>query len=497
MNYDIKLYAHGVPKGQCSWGVGNLDGNYIDTFYGRKSSVPTQMFVEIRQFGSSVYSYYTYFVGNTSDYSGRSGGYFALTLRINYYYADIQNIYNLLDAAFKKFIIGSVINTVSSVFKYGISDFLQVDDNLKALEQEIYKYLMQFSSDSDFVPLNGFKVNGQDETATLNLLECDVKVIAKHIKNYSSIAISPHYPSSREQQIIKGMNDRINAVTTQAQKEIAIVKQERERDIQNIKKQYKDADKIIENLQETNNKANEEIKRLGNTVNELTKKAEDNEKYKTKFEESQRKLEKSNAIISKVYDSISGAEVLRMPANMSHDHKLRRGSKPNEENDRFSFIKIVRGIHPFTDFFVMIVLLGIVGFTLPKSCAGSEDSSKELLAANERIEQLEKQIKSIQNINKDLTSNTGDIDTLRRKFPNAQIDITGISENKPMRYGNTYSVSLKNVNVNELGGKWESNDFEISNGKLKPKHIGICKISYVVNGEVFVSKEIAVDTVSE
>lgn len=477
MSYNIKLYVHGVPKGQCSWGVEKFDGNYIDTFYGRKSSVPTQMLVEIRQFGSFVYSYYTYFVGNTSDNSGRTGGYFALTLRINYYYADIQNIYNLLDAAFNKFIIGPVINTASGVFKYAISDFLQVDTNLKALDQEINKYLMQFSSDSDFVSLNGFKVNGQNEIEKLNLLECDVKAVDKHIRNYSSIAISPYYPSSHEQQIINDMNAKINDVTTRAQQQIGAAHTRAQQEIKN---------------------ANKEINRLEGIVNELKQKVKNYEIYKKKFEDSQGQL---NAIRSMVCDDFSGsggiAEVHRTPSNTSHDHGHRGGPKSNEENEGFSFTKIVRGMHPFTDLFVIIVLLGIVCFTLPKSCVGRENSSKELLAA---IGQLEKQLEDIQNENKNFTTSPDGIDVndntveayqsaLRKRFPNAKIDVAGIDENKPMRYGSadTYTVSLKNVE-GELGGKWESNDFEISNGKLKPKHTGDCEISYIVNGEVLVSR---------
>lgn len=105
-----------MPNGQGTWGVENFDTNYIETFYGRKSNVPVQMFVEVRRFASSTYCYYTYFrIGNVYDNTGRAGSYFALTIRINYYYADIQNIYNLLDAAYNKFIIGSIVDVNEGV----------------------------------------------------------------------------------------------------------------------------------------------------------------------------------------------------------------------------------------------------------------------------------------------------------------------------------------------------------------------------------------------
>ena len=530
MNYEIKLYAHGVPKGQSSWGVEKSDNNYIDSFYGRKSNVPANMLVEVRQFGSVTNCYYTYYVGNTSDNSGRTGGYLALTLRINYYYADIQNIYNLLEAAFNKFMVGSIVTVSNGGIKYLVADFVQADATLKALEQELNKYLMQFSSNSDFVSLSGFKANGQNEAATLNLIECDTKVVANHVKNYSSISVSPYHPSSREQKIMNEMKAKVNEATTQAQqqiteaqqnaqrdvntirtqaqKEIAAAQHDKETGIQAIRNEYKDADKTISGLRRDLDKANKEIVRLSGVVNELNLKVQNAEAYKRKFDESQKQLEKANTVLAKVRDNLSGlsgiAELLGMPSSSSHGCTHGGDSRPKEEKDGFSFMKIVRGIHPFTDFFVMIALLGIVGFTLPKSCEGVQGSSTELIAANERIKQLEKQLEELQSgatggsvAASGIETGAGIVEehqpTLAERFPNARIDVAGISAQKPMKYGSadTYTVSLKNVE-GDLGGDWESSDFAIYNGNLTPKHAGACKISYVVNGVVLVTRTITV-----
>ena len=113
---NIKLYAHGVPNGQDIWGNPGADIQYIEAFYGRRSSIPSQVFLEIMKFDGEIYSYYTYFrYGNFQEKEGRSGGYFALTLRVNYYYVDIQNIYNLLEASFNKY------TKVSQVNKYQLA----------------------------------------------------------------------------------------------------------------------------------------------------------------------------------------------------------------------------------------------------------------------------------------------------------------------------------------------------------------------------------------
>lgn len=311
MNYDIKLYVHGVPNGQGTWGVENFDTNYIETFYGRKSNVPVQMFVEVRRFASSTYCYYTYFrIGNVYDNTGRAGSYFALTIRINYYYADIQNIYNLLDAAYNKFIIGSIVDVNEGVIKYLITDFVQENITLKSLEQEINKYLMQFSSDSDFIPLSGFKVNGQSEPASVNLLECDARIIASHVKNNGSISISSLHPSTRIQQVIQEMTAKVNAVNAQAQKQISEAQQNAQRDvnaareqaqqdvaaaihdkeagIMAIRKEYKDADKTINSLRAEIDKANKEIASLCESKKELNQRLQKAEAYKNKYDEAKR-----------------------------------------------------------------------------------------------------------------------------------------------------------------------------------------------------------------
>lgn len=507
MNYEIKLYAHGVPKGQGLWCVENLDSNYIDSFYGRKSNVPAHMLVEVRQFASTSNCYYTYFVGNTCDKDGRTGGYFALTLRINYYYADIRNIYNLLDAAFNKFIVGPIVTITNGGVRYLISDFSQADDNLKALELEINKYLMQFSSDSDFVSLNGFKANSQSEAAQLNLLECEAKTVANHVKNHGMISVSPHYLSNREQQMVQRMNEintsaqqqinaaekkaqlDIEAMRTQAQNEIETAQHEKEAGIQTIRNEYKEADETINSLRKALEKANNEIVRLKGKVNNCIELIKNAEAYKTKFEHSQEEAKKANDLLQKIRESLSGLngiyEILGMNFASSKNGKANEDD-PEQKKwvNKLSFMKIIRDIHPFVDFFVMIILLCVIGFSFPKS---DDSLSMESQVANGRITQPEKQLK--EDNKKDVVDNPynagegfgeNNQSSFAERFPNARIDIAEISSSKPMKYGNAvfYTVSLMNA-TEDLDGEWESKDFSIDNGKIKPNHAGKCKISYV------------------
>lgn len=522
MNYEIKLYAHGVPRGQGTWGVGDFDVNYIETFYGRKSNVPVQMIVEVRQFNSSTFCYYTYLrIDNICDKTGRTGSYFALTLRINYYYADIQNIYNLLDAAYNKFIVGSIVGVNGGVTKYLVTDFSQADTTLKSLEQELNKYLMQFSSDSDFIPLSGFSVKGQCEPVTINLLECDSKIIVSHVKNNGSISVSPLHPSVRVQQIIQEMTEKVNAANAQAQKQISEVQQNAQRDvnaardqaqqdvaaamrdkeagIMAIRKEYKDADKTISSLRKEIDKANKEIASLCESKKELNQKLQKVEVYKNKYDEAKKDLDNKNECLVKigeVYSELRAILEVKGKNTRPYEDEDRRSEKPQREEKSLSWVEIMRRLHPFTSFVFQgaIILLLIIIIFLPNSC-----SDKNTTYTEGGVSDSDVSLRS--DVSKTSNNSIDGFQTIVQEFrpslkeilSRIEIDIVGINPRKMMKYekGKSYMVSLKVVEEG-LDGKWVSNDFDISDNHITPKESGQCTISYVVGNDTLVTRTINV-----
>lgn len=516
MNYDIKLYVHGVPNGQGTWGVENFDTNYIETFYGRKSNVPVQMFVEVRRFASSTYCYYTYFrIGNVYDNTGRAGSYFALTIRVNYYYADIQNIYNLLDAAYNKFIIGSIVDVNEGVIKYLITDFVQEDITLKSLEQEINKYLMQFSSDSDFIPLSGFKVNGQSEPASVNLLECDARIIASHVKNNGSISISSLHPSTRIQQVIQEMTAKVNAVNAQAQKQISEAQQNAQRDvnaareqaqqdvaaaihdkeagIMAIRKEYKDADKTINSLRAEIDKANKEIASLCESKKELNQRLQKAEAYKNKYDEAKKDLDNKNECLTKigeVYSVLSAKSEVKAKNPKLHDVEDKRSEILEKEGKGLLLIKLIHKLHPYL-IIIPLLLIILVNTCSDKNAvhAGAEvsdskvDSKSDLFPIGKDDFVEESSESNMFKVNEQAPQRS-----LKEVFPNAKIDIADINPQKPMKYGNgkSYTVSLR------LNGEWVSNDFNISDNHITPKESGECTIAYIVGNDTLVTRTINV-----
>lgn len=378
MKYEIKLYAHGVTNGQSTWGVENFDSSHIQTFY-RGTGVSPQMFVETLQFGSSTYCYYTYMrTDNICDNNGRTGSYFAFTLRINYYYADIQNVYNLLDAAYNKFAVGTIIDINGVVSKYLIADFAQADNFLKKLESELINYLMQFSSDSDFVPLSGFKANGHKTAViNINLLECGVRAIANHIKNNGSISVSPLHQSSREQSIIKEMNDK----ETKALKQIADVRQKAEQDIQAVKDEYKDVEQERNMLRSQNDKITKEKNNLMIQLDEAKSERKNAQTYKAQLETLQKTSDKNTKILADITKLVSESNGIYERHGTSHIQPTGYGEREHGERKHkgrlFGAMSFIKKIHPLTDFIVMAVLLGVIGGTLSKSYGNMNNSTQQ------------------------------------------------------------------------------------------------------------------------
>lgn len=520
MAYNIKLFVHGVPNGQDVWGSLGADAKYIEAFYGRKSNVASQMILEVMQFGGETNAYYTYFYFSDKiqdKINNRLGGYFALTLRINYYYADIQNIYNLLEAAFNKYIIGSVLEyTAGGGCRFKVTQFNQVNDNLKALEKELEHYLMQFSSNTDFVSLGGFKSNGQNECGTINLLEAAPNVVSSHVKSTGKISVSSLHPTSKEQQIINKMNSEVQAANSNAQQQIAAAQQkaqqdiqaaqrEKEQGIQAVKNEYKDADKTISQLRAQIDKNNKEISRLSTQVNELNTKWQNAQAYKTHYEESQKKLEKTEKLISEIKKNLSGlsgiSELLGISSVGTNIYGGRQGGGRKPEEHSNGFASFIKKIHPFMDFFVMIILLLIIGVTLPKSCNSKDNNfvGFSLFGSDKKVDdQKEKeQLAELQestevpDVEEVQTVSEQSQPSLKERFPNAKIDVSGISNTNPMKAGFSYKVSLLNVE-GDLKGEWVSNDFDIYNEQVTPKKDGSCTLLYIVNGDTLVTRTISV-----
>lgn len=465
MSYNIKLYVHGVPNGQDIWGNPSVDKIYIESFY-RLDVCPPQLLLEVKQFESEMNSYYTYLSYGTLDSSGRPGGYFALTLRVNYYYRDIKNIYNLLEAAFNKFIIGNILEkNTNGVYKFKVSAFKEVDDSLKSLEKELQNYLMQFSRNEDFVKLDGFNHASADR-GKICLLDAVPDVVEKYVRSKGSISVSPQYQSSKDRQFEATKKQEIeNAVNVKDQ------------EITSIRSKCETADSENKQLRSKVKELDEEIDRLRKIEIQLGEKlqeAESSKKESDKENDDYRKMKSLLDDISQYAMSLGvGGKQDRSPKGHKRDD--------NDSHKTDSVWRVIHKIHPITELVVMAILMVIIGFSLPKCHFGVGN----LKGTNIGMPPAEQEYgeDTIPPAAPEI-SNPVELKPLTDSWPKAKIDIEGISHQRPMQYDgySSYTISLIGVDSDQINGRWESDDFDIvDDNKIKPKRKGQCTIRYVVD----------------
>lgn len=471
--YQIKLYAHGVLNGQKVWGNPGADASYIDAFYGRQFSVDKQLLLEIKRFGGERYSYYTYSrKGNYQEKSGRFGGYFALTLRINYYYADIQNLYGLLDAAFNKYILGTILEQTKNGYRFLVSQFDSVDEILRSLEDELRNYLMKFSSDSDFVSLENFTTNAQDEPGTVNFLEASSSIVANHVKSKGNLSVSSLYPSPNERQLIKTMeagvkaaNDDAQQRITEAQKQAADKVEEVRKETEKLRETYKNADATITNLTSQLNSVKQQNKNLSGELEKKKSELTEANLYKSKYETAKSELKNTNEILQAVKNVLNNL-------NDVFDAKYPSQKRNVKENSNATAVNI------YTKYYrhiVLLLLISILAITIFRGRNYEVDSENagELKQKTEEIAQLKQQLSD-----KCAESNNlkGVIENLKNEL---RIDVAEISDTKPMTTSGSYTVSITLKDNTKL----QTEDFTINErNKYIPNKTGSCTLKYTVNG---------------
>lgn len=248
---NIKLLVHGVPQGHKIWGdcPTSDDKALLTTFYnGTAYDVTETMKADIY----NGYCYYTFIKGmNVNAADGRPGSYFALTLKTNNYYADVQNIYNILKKAYEKICIGMCVKENGVTTTFIVTDFQGIDQKLKELQVQVKNYIEMFSIDSDVMPLPAIAGTHSNACPRLNLHECDAQTALNAMKSGGSIMVSPYYPAaSVEKQLEqerKKMNDKINSVQEACKSEVEQARNEKQAS-------EKDRDKLTNDLKVANTK---------------------------------------------------------------------------------------------------------------------------------------------------------------------------------------------------------------------------------------------------
>lgn len=203
---DVEILLHGVPSGQDYYGV-KEEQKLAESFY-TSSNESVKLVVEARKNGNTPYVYYTYLrYKNIVGAGGRSGSYIGITLRLDMYYLDVVHMYNMLDMAFKKYIIGALLTPTGESYKYVSPDFTSKKLEIEQLQQGVLKLIETTCVFPKFVKIDNSFINQITNAPTCNIADITEGTMSATIKKYSKIILSPDYKSNLEKEYEKKVQD--------------------------------------------------------------------------------------------------------------------------------------------------------------------------------------------------------------------------------------------------------------------------------------------------
>ena len=515
MALNINLFVHGVPMGQKIWGPKGEDERYLSSFYGPKWDTPDAMKVDVMTFGGTSYCYYSYIRGNNvCDSQGRTGSYFALTLRINAFYADVQNMYNILKAAYDKMCVGLCVQETNNTIKFLLSDFNTVDSKLKDIECHLLKYISEFSVNNDIHDLSRFSSNSQTSAQNVNLHECNKMVAIDIVKKTGKLMVSPWFMSANAAKTVAGYKAEMQATVQKAQQEIKLQQQTSQREVAEITKKSKEElntvrEQSLKTLKDTEDrykqqlaKANEESEKKIATLKEsyadvdskidaLEKEIKAKDRSISELNKQCQKKDKEikgrDSQIQKLYQDKTRLQNQMMSAPIDGEDSLGMMPEPKRIN-----WKIVSAVSFFT--LLLIALLTYYAMSNVSKQKQIKTLKMEKVTLANRVDSLQSVIESYAS-----SSEILEIDS-----NNVEIVVTGIEHDQDqdvLYIGQSYPISIKVKGRKAIyvkNGYWKSEgeSLFIENNKSimpDPQFAGkICKLSFYIDGKVVKTKELLV-----
>ncbi len=281
----ITFFIHGTPRGADSWGENvGTESSYLSSFY--DSSGEDRLFVTLRQAGGKLYSYYHYLIYNCIDSDDRSGGYFAISVKIDDCLCkNVKDFYNIFRTLFFEDVQDCILQSINGKQKYLIARFSLIENRLTDIRQHFERLFKQKMNGNDFVALNAFSGNAKENIQRISLDDCSSEQMLQLFKTYTSVAISHKYRKIKEQVEWNELKNQIQRIKTDCSKQLgaaknagekekAALQSEKETLLKKLSSSENDKEKSVKKI----DLLNDEIKRIkqenaalkqGKTVSEV------------------------------------------------------------------------------------------------------------------------------------------------------------------------------------------------------------------------------------
>ena len=191
---DMAIAISGVPKGQDFYGDEPV-ANYAKGLYRKEyTSAEYNLFIiNVREEEGKYYFYYSYLIPNTSDSDKRSGGYFALTLKMKEHYCeDLSRLYQLFKQVCDNKVTGVFLNKNK---KFLIDTFASRKDKCEELI-ELFKQLLASNFSGSFTKLesNSGKIKTDGSTLQRHVSENGCDLYSDELFACGNVSLAPEIP---------------------------------------------------------------------------------------------------------------------------------------------------------------------------------------------------------------------------------------------------------------------------------------------------------------
>lgn len=197
---DMAIAISGVPKGQSIHGDEPV-ANYAKGLYRKEyTSAEYNLFIiNVREEEGKYYFYYSYLIPNTSDSDKRSGGYFALTLKMKEHYCeDLSRLYQLFKQVCDNKVTGVFLNKNK---KFLIDTFASRKDKCEELI-ELFKQLLASNFSGSFTKLenNSGKIKADGQILRRHVSENGCDLYSDELFDCGTVFLAPEIPRTISQK---------------------------------------------------------------------------------------------------------------------------------------------------------------------------------------------------------------------------------------------------------------------------------------------------------
>lgn len=191
---DMAIAISGVPKGQSIHGDEPV-ANYAKGLYRKEyTSAEYNLFIiNVREEQGKYYFYYSYLIPRTLESDNRTGGYFALTLKVKEHYCeDLSRLYQLFKQVCDNKVTGVFLNKNK---KFLIDTFASRKDKCEELI-ELFKQLLASNFSGSFTKLenNSGKIKTDGSTLQRHVSENGCDLYSDELFACGNVSLAPEIP---------------------------------------------------------------------------------------------------------------------------------------------------------------------------------------------------------------------------------------------------------------------------------------------------------------